>query len=61
MATRTYQPTLRVLARGILLFVARYRVQIDKGLTSGQKTLLDALVNAAEALLSGLPSETIGD
>lgn len=57
MASRTYVPALRLLTIGITKFVARYRVQIDRNLSSGQKTLLDTLLNAANALAAALPEQ----
>lgn len=49
---RTYQPTLAFITRQIIAYVARYRVQIDKGLDETGKAALDALLLAANALLA---------
>lgn len=59
MASRTYTPTLRVLAYAIIKFVARYRTQIDKNLDAPTKALLDALLEAAQALADALPEPTL--
>lgn len=61
MASRTYVPTLRLLTYAILKFVARYRTQIDKNLTPELRSLLDVLVNAAQALANALPDPVLGD
>lgn len=55
MAQRTYTPTLRFLTIALTKFVARYRVQIDRGLTTQQKALLDTLLAAANSLMGALP------
>ncbi len=59
MASRTYVPTLRLLTAAIIKFVARYRTQIDKNLSPETRSLLDVLLDAAQALANALPDEIL--
>jgi len=51
MAVKTYFPRLVQIAKAIVLYVQKYRTKIEAGLNATGVALLNALIEAANALI----------
>lgn len=58
MASRTYQPTLRLLAHTMSVFIGRYGVLILAHLTGDQTIVFNAYVAALNDLIEALGTDS---
>lgn len=61
MASRTYLPALLILAKSIRKYVNKYREKINAGLPPGGVAILDALLEALDALIAIVAVPPLGD